>query len=66
MASDIFKAMKCYHALSPIAGIKVLDERACGIKKASRLDSWRPPCPLPPLDYGEAITAFTPRRIAHA
>jgi hypothetical protein len=33
--------MKCYHALSPTTEIKVLNE-SFSIKKASRLDSWRP------------------------
>jgi hypothetical protein len=40
--------------------------KAFGEKKASRLDSWRPLRPLPPLNCDEAITDYTPRRIPKA
>jgi len=57
--------MKCYHALSPTAGIKVLDE-SFWRKKGLQARLLEAACPLPPLNYGEAITEYTPRRIPDA
>ena len=62
--NEVFNAMKCYHVLT--STMVLAPARFFLEKEDSRLDSWRPLRAPPPLNYGEAITEHTQRRIPDA